>query len=143
MKLLLYAGCLYLIGIAIVLIIQPSLMFRENGTWKEFGIGRDSYHFTWMPFWLFCVVWALLSYMIMLLMASMNVLPGIRTIESPITDNEEIMNSMSPRQRRKVNASGELKPGYYILDMEETGKKGVPKYVFLGEEAPNLIYNRG
>ena len=34
-----------------------------------------------------------------------------------------------------------MKPGYYILDTNETVKRGVPKYIFLGPEAPNLVYH--
>jgi len=142
MKLLLYAGCLYLIGVTIVLLLQPSLMFREDGTWKEFGIGRR--HHTWMPFWLFAIVWAILSYMIILLIASTNTLPGIQTIDTPVGGSEEVLNSMNLRQRRKVFDEGDSKPGYYILNtVENNGKKGVSKYVYLGPETPNLIYNRG
>jgi hypothetical protein len=144
MKLLIYAGCLYLIGITIVLLLQPSLMFRENGTWKEFGTGRDTHHHTWMPFWLFSIVWAILSYMIVLLIASTNSLPGVQTIETPIGDSEEVLNSMTSRQRQKAFDT-EMKPGYYILNTEAgvNGKKGIPKYVYLGPETPNLIYNKG
>jgi len=143
MKLLLYAGCLYLVGIAIVLLLQPSLMFRENGTWKEFGVGRDSHHHTWMPFWLFAIVWAILSYMVVLLIASTNSLPGIETIETPIGDSEEILNSMTSRQRQKVVES-EMKPGYYILNTEVSANgRRLPKSVYLGPEAPNLMYNKG
>ena len=78
---LLYAGLLYLIGIATVLVLQPSLMFREDGVWKEFGIGRATSRYTWMPFWLFSILWAVLSYMCMLLLASANLLPGIRAYQ--------------------------------------------------------------
>ena len=45
---------------------------------------------------------------------------------------------------KPINAKikkGELKSGYYILDTNETVKKGFPKYIYLGPEAPNLIYN--
>ncbi len=64
MKCLLAAGLLYLIVVAIVLTIKPSWMFMEDGTWKEFGIGRNPATHTWMPFWLFAVLWALISYIL-------------------------------------------------------------------------------
>ncbi len=64
MKCLLAAGILYLIVVAIVLTIKPSWMFTEDGTWKEFGIGRNPATHTWMPFWLFAVLWALISYIL-------------------------------------------------------------------------------
>ena len=34
-----------------------------------------------------------------------------------------------------------MKKGYYILDTNETMKKGMPKYIYLGPEAPNLVYH--
>jgi hypothetical protein len=137
MKLLLYAGCLYLIGIAVVLLIQPSLMFRENGTWKEFGIGRDPFHHTWMPFWLFAILWALLSYMIVLMVAAANLLPGVQTIDDITVQSDELLESLSPRMKKRVSASLEQE-GYYMLDTES---KGTPKYVYLGPTPPNLVYN--
>jgi hypothetical protein len=36
---------------------------------------------------------------------------------------------------------GDMKKGYYILDTNETMKKGIPKYIYLGPEAPNLVYH--
>ncbi len=62
MECLLAAGIVYLIGVALVLAIKPGWMFMEDGTWKEFGIGRNPATHTWMPFWLFAVLWALISY---------------------------------------------------------------------------------
>ena len=53
----------YSLGLAAVLHLRPALMFNENGTWKEFGYKRDSRH-TMLPFWLFAIVWAILSYAI-------------------------------------------------------------------------------
>ena len=37
-------------------------MFTSDGGWKEFGIGRNPERFTWFPFWLFTLVWALISF---------------------------------------------------------------------------------
>jgi hypothetical protein len=62
MRELLFGGILYLTGIAIILVIKPSLFFMENGHWKEFGIGRNPKSYTWMPFWLFCIFWGIISY---------------------------------------------------------------------------------
>ena len=58
------AGILYLIVVAIVLTIKPKFMFTEDGVWKEFGIGRNPATHTWMPFWLFSVLWALVCYIL-------------------------------------------------------------------------------
>ena len=64
MECLIAAGVLYLIVVAIVLAIKPTSMFMEDGAWKEFGIGRNPATHTWMPFWLFAVLWALISYIL-------------------------------------------------------------------------------
>jgi hypothetical protein len=64
MSVLYLALAIYIVGIAIVLYLRPSVMFHpDNGTWKEFGLdtGRNS---TVFPFWMFTIVWAFLSYAI-------------------------------------------------------------------------------
>ena len=61
MEILWLAIAFYSIGLAGVLYFRPSMMFHENGAWKEFGYQRDSRH-TMFPFWLFAVVWAFVSY---------------------------------------------------------------------------------
>jgi len=139
MKLLLYAGLLYLAGISLLILLQPSFVFREDGSWKEFGVGRDSNHYTWMPFWLFAILWALLSYMIVLMVAGANLLPGVQTIDE--VNSEEMLESLSPRMKKKMAAAMDQE-GYYMLDVEATGK-GAPKYVYLGPAPPSLVYNAG
>jgi hypothetical protein len=159
MKLLLYSGLLYLAGIAIVMVIRPTVMFRPDGTWKEFGIGRNPAYYTWLPFWLFAIVWAILSYLLVLLLAGANVLPGVNAVSNegpvngnlssaPISSPLEAVNEVidleeaPPSVRRKVvRTVNEMKPGYYILNAEETARRGVPKYVYLGPEPPRLMYS--
>jgi hypothetical protein len=63
MQILWLAIVFYSVGLAIVLQLRPSLMFHENGSWKEFGYQRDSRH-TLFPFWLFAILWAFCSYAI-------------------------------------------------------------------------------
>jgi len=138
MKLLLYAGVIYLAGIAALLLLQPKLVFREDGSWKEFGVGRDPDNFTWIPLWLFAVLWAILSYMIVLFFAGANLLPGIKTVTEELID----LDSLSPRKRAKALSSLEA-PGYYMLSVDSSGKKGTPTYVYLGSSVPNLIYKEG
>ena len=136
MKLLLYSGLLYLITIAIVLATQPKLMFTAEGIWKEFGIGRPGDKYTWMPFWLFAILSAILCYLIVLICAGS--LPGVATevvIEQPTV--------LPNNSGRKAKISQDMKSGYYILNAEETAKKGIAKYTYLGPEPPNLIYNHG
>lgn len=152
MSLLIYSGLLYLLGISIILIMKPTLMFDKDGSWKEFGLGRNKHKHTWMPFWLFAISWAIISYIIVLIIASSTGLGGVsNNIDIPVQTNsiepENIsMKAMSPvlpdnAPRRKPTSSNDMKPGYYILDTNETVKRGIPKYIYLGPEAPNLIYN--
>jgi len=79
-------------------------MFDANGVWKEFSLKQDDKH-TWFPFWLFCILWAILSYSI------------VSFTVDYFTDEDTSMQS-----------------GYYVLDKKATKKDGVPKYVYLGSE---------
>ena len=129
MKLLLYAGLVYLAGVSLLILLQPSLVFRDDGTWKEFGVGRNSDHYTWMP-------------LIVLMVAGANMLPGITAVEDvSVNTGEELAESLSPRMKKRVFASMDQE-GYYMLNTEATGK-GAPKYVYLGPAPPNLVYNAG
>jgi len=58
---------LYSVGLGLVLHFRPALMFNENGTWKEFGYQRsspDQSRHTLLPFWLFAIGWAFVSYVL-------------------------------------------------------------------------------
>jgi hypothetical protein len=147
MYLLIYSGLLYLLGISIVLMLKPEIMFSSDGKWKEFGIGRVKERYTWLPFWLFAIMWAIMSYMVVLVIASHTEYGS--NSEMPIA-NEIIMpenvttKSLSPtpiaHSTQKLT-SHDMKKGYYILNTEETMKKGIPKYIYLGPEAPNLVFH--
>ena len=82
MSLLVYSGLLYLLGISIILFYRPELMFNEDGKWKEFGLGRNQKQYTWMPFWMFAIMWAILSYIIVLVIVS-HITEPIAMTESP------------------------------------------------------------
>jgi hypothetical protein len=138
MRRLIVAGLIYLTGIAVILLIKPQYMFREDGRWKEFGIGRDSRNFTHLPFWLFAIIWAIVTY------------AGVSIIEDYLYGNEiakphcepcqtlPIQNNLrNNRNSRKTNQQ-ELTPGYYMLNEGATGRNGVPRYVYLGPEEPDL-----
>ena len=103
-------------------------MFREDGRWKEFGIGRDTKNFTYIPFWLFTVICALLSYMVIMFIEDALYIPSDE-IELP-------RNRVNVRNTRQANAVRELTPGYYMLNEGSTGRNGVPRYVYLGPENP-------
>jgi hypothetical protein len=143
MRQLLWSGLLYLVGVAALLLTKPSLMFTQEGHWKEFGIGRDERYYTWMPFWLFAIMWAILSYLIVstVFSSSESVSINMNVSESlPVTNVESMAEVISQPKVKKAN---EMKPGYYVLDAEATTKKGIPKYIYLGPEAPELVYNEG
>lgn len=151
MSLLIYSGLLYLLGISIVLILKPELMFAKDGTWKEFGLGRNKHKYTWMPFWLFAIMWAIISYIVVLVIASSTGIGGVsNNIDVPVQNNSIEPNNVSMKalspvlpenmSRKKPTSMDDMKPGYYILDTNETMKRGIPKYIYLGPEAPNLVY---
>ena len=166
MYLLIYSGLLYLLGISIVLMLKPDIMFSADGKWKEFGIGRAKERYTWLPFWLFAIMWAIMSYMIVLVIASHteydkgtsmgHLSEGQNmSIRNEMVTNEMVTNevmlpenittkSLSPTpivQSKQKLTSQDMKKGYYILNTEETMKKGIPKYIYLGPEAPNLVFH--
>ena len=124
-------------------------MFSKEGIWKEFGLGRHPEKYTWLPFWLFAIMWAMLSYIIVLVIASHTGLGGINYENEINVINEEIdMENISQKSlsnklsmKKKIKSPDDLKVGYYILDTNETMKQGVPKYIYLGPQSPNLIYH--
>lgn len=145
-------------------------MFAKSGKWKEFGLGRNREYYTWIPFWLFAIIWAIMSYIIVISIASalatsslatsssLSIIPekaasfekeievGLEDIDpSNISKKTTIQSvtSAKPVKRASASQSLNMKPGYYILDTQETIKTGIPKYIFLGPEAPNLVYNNG
>lgn len=115
-------------------------MFDEEGNWKEFGTVAQGH--TLFPFWLFCILWAVLSYCITLFFTS----PGtthkkhpdaharIKKADTEIADEtENLVEPLPPVPKRK-----NMKPGYYVLNTEAS-KKGKPKYVYYGETPPDAF----
>ena len=138
------SGALYLFGVAVVLVIKPSFMFTPDGNWKEFGIGQSEARYTTFPFWLFCLVWAVLSYVIVLL-----TLPLIMDTTPVETDSYQepvySRNNKKPKNKKVVEESDllfddEVEPvktlpkGYYVLNKKASRLAGTPKYVFIAEE---------
>jgi hypothetical protein len=142
MKQLLYSGLLYLVGVSVVLALKPALMFTEEGTWKEFGIGRDSEQYTWLPFWLFAIIWAMLAYIIVAtLVGAAGAAAMVATAATAAPVEAISVEPVAELPKPKKNSRTAAKPGYYALDMNAMSKNGVPRYVYLGPEAPNLVYN--
>ena len=138
------SGALYLVGVAVALVVKPSFMFAPDGTWKEFGIGQDPKRYTVFPFWLFCLVWAVIAYIIVLL-----ILPLMTDMEQ--LNSEPVYtpkNNVNRRSKKNVIAEDsdlvfddEMEPvglpkGYYVLNKKASRIAGTPKYVYLGEEEP-------
>lgn len=135
------ALALYVVGIAIVLYFRPAPMFNaETGVWKEFGLGPG---YTTFPFWMFALVWALLSYVganfatVFLTGLALQSLPA-DVVEANISNVLKPV-SKSPPPSLPVSAvateaRGSL-PGYYVL---ETATAGPPKYVYFGTSPPTV-----
>jgi len=144
------AGMVYLLGVAIILVIKPTLMFTEDGSWKEFGIGRNTNTHTWMPFWFFAILWALTSYILTTIVLSVYLPQKQESLKKSFNkinndldadiDVEEI--ALPPiRRSRGERASGKpmnLPDGYYIMNASATEEAGgVPKYIYLGKGLPD------
>jgi hypothetical protein len=149
MTLLIYSGLLYLLGVSTILAFKPEIMFSKDGNWKEFGLGRNNEKYTWLPFWLFAILWAIMSYIIILVIASNTGLGGVTNninvqnemIEPENVSMKPLSTSSNTIHKKKPSSVEEMKEGYYILDANETMKRGVPKYIYLGPQAPNLVYH--
>lgn len=141
MEQLVIAGILYLIVMAIVLAIKPSFMFTESGAWKEFGIGRNPATHTWMPFWLFAILWALISYIATTCMLALRARkPNLNIVEEVLDIEPEELTPppVLRRTRRLRGAATELPDGYYVLNTAATeASGGIPKYVYLGQGLPS------
>lgn len=54
-----YSLLIYLIVVMIILVTKPKFIFKKNGEFKPFGIGK---HKTVLPFWLIIFVTIVISY---------------------------------------------------------------------------------
>jgi hypothetical protein len=134
-----WSGTLYLVGVTILLLWRPSLMFDDEGNWKEFRIGGDRDKYTWMPVWLALLLWALFCYIIVKLIMRK---PGNRisnNSSSIIDDEYEGEGEAEPepepvvRVQRRRGKRIALPPGYYVLDKAAKNSTGTPHYVYIGE----------
>jgi len=140
MKTLLFAGILYLVGIVVILLLRPNLMFSSDGQWREFGtISKDD---TIFPFWLFCIVWAALSYCITVAFIVDPVKTGI--LVSSVSGTGRLHETEPPEDLiqplpSKKKSKGASKSGYYILDAKEMKKSGIPKYIYVDKNSSEAI----
>ena len=120
-------------GIAVVLFFRPSLMFHRDGRWKEFGIG-DIDGGTVFPFWLFCIVWAAVSYIIThLVIGSQVAAVAVAAPLAPLAPLPPLRNSFM--ESGPQESEPPMKSGYYRLN-SASSKKGVPRYVYVGPDEP-------
>ncbi len=147
---MLLSAILYLTGVALVLFLRPKLMFHPDGRWKEFGTGSADH--TIFPFWLFCVVWGVLSYLITGLFVdepgqSAAAIVATTTLSSTSPTSlqeteppEDLVMPLPPKTKGRNHnsivaaAEGNMKPGYYVLDPKGSGVDGVPRYIYIGPE---------
>ena len=146
MQRIIAAGILYLLGVALILILKPSLMFTEDGSWKEFGIGRNRNTHTWLPFWFFAILWALISYIITILIF----VPQLQETQTATTATAatavtpkivaatiEKIKSSSIKSKRTKGIPMNLPDGYYIKNSAATDEAGgIPKYIYIGKGLP-------
>jgi hypothetical protein len=164
MTVLWYAIGIYMVGIAIVLYVRPRIMFRENGMWKEFGLATEADQ-TICPFWMFAIVWAILSYalgnLISIFFASValsslsegtsNTVTSANantSTASTSTTNTTIPNTFMQPITQYPNAAPQFptfapnppsmpkSPGYYILDPYAAPTH--PRYIYYGPEPPGI-----
>jgi len=128
------AGTIYLMGVGVILMIRPSYMFAPGGDWKEFGIGEREDRYTPFPFWLFCLVWALVCYFSVLFVMSFS-RGDVVNVNNSGNNNRRLDSSEVSSEF--VKDAQVLPKGYYVLNKKATKLSGVPKYVYLGEEEPS------
>ncbi len=136
MWVLIWSGLLYMAGVTILLLWRPSLMFNEEGEWKEFRIGGDRSKYTWMPVWLALLLWALFCFTIVSLISRKNAgTPGntgrrlVNDYDEAVDEGAEEVVQVRKRRGRRVA----LPPGYYVLDRDANNRTGTPHYVYIGE----------
>lgn len=140
---------IYIFGISAVLYFRPQLMFKPSGTWKEFGVGRGEER-TVVPFWLFAVFWAFISYGTALVIMSqfanmaLNAFPeqNVHTsvqmpMQNVVPQPNQMPSTQTPSFIRPVSSSFGINPGnpgFYVL---QNMSSGPPQYVYYGPNPPN------
>jgi hypothetical protein len=164
MRTLLLGTVVYLLGIAVVLFLRPALMFLPDGQWREFGVSDATK--TIFPFWMFCLLWAIVSYLVSNALFAdgpvhlvrdataatlLSAAPHTITARAAVPDDSELedlvetlpIKPSKKSKRRSAPAAPEpsapaegMKPGYYRLNKNATERNGVPRYIYVGPEPP-------
>jgi hypothetical protein len=148
MHVLFLALTIYLIGTTIILYLRPSVMFHPGGTWKEFSLNPDPNH-TYMPFWLFSILWALLSYLIATFLQRRGVgseevtdFEAIEVDETPapvpVSSEPEFADQdfAEAEPISKNMGLNKTRNGYYVLNTQKYSRNQVPMYVYYGDSPP-------
>jgi hypothetical protein len=132
------AGIVYLLGVGLVLYMKPTMMFTPDGQWKEFGIGQREDRYSPFPFWLFCLVWAILSYILVsAALSAQNTNRNLNANYKSVKQNQRQSSAEYDNDMYDFDGDvSELPKGYYVLNKKATRLSGIPKYVFLGAEEP-------
>jgi hypothetical protein len=148
MHVLFLALTIYLIGTTVILYLRPSVMFHPGGTWKEFSLNPDPNH-TYMPFWLFSILWALLSYLIATFLQRRGVgseeVTDFESIEVdetpapvPVSSEPEFADQdfAEAEPISKNMGLNKTRNGYYVLNTQKYSRNQVPMYVYYGDSPP-------
>jgi hypothetical protein len=146
MRILLFSTVLYLLGISAVLYLRPALMFHSDGRWKEFGLHTEDG--TIFPLWLFCIVWACVSYFISHMsfgdggIVTNTAVVGAAAAAAPLsmhtntfegdeggTDDENIVQPLPVPRARGTQKGGHVGGG------GRSSKRKLPRgyYIYMGE----------
>ena len=129
-------------------------MFHPGGAWKEFSLNPDDNH-TYMPFWLFSILWALFSYLVATFIQRMSAArpaDDFDLIELPEPEpapkrQSEIPNDLNMETELDMEDIAEpvsknmglnkTRNGFYVLNTNKYNKSRVPTYVYYGDKPPN------
>jgi len=122
-------------------------MFDDEGNWKEFGTVSKGH--TLFPFWLFCIVWAIVSYVVSLLLVGEFKADTSIYEASPMETPEDLVPVLPTKTKgknatnsAKIDTHANMKPGYYVLDAKELKRTGIPKYLYVGEDAEPVGFGK-
>jgi hypothetical protein len=107
-------------------------MFRDDGSWKEFGIGRDPAEYTWMPFWLAAILWAIICYLTILILSDAFGAHTMKTVDLRHTYPGAAGRNMKRASTAISTMGDDAAPGYYRLE----SKGRIPRYIYVGEAPP-------
>jgi len=147
MHVLFLALTIYLIGTTAVLYLRPATMFHPGGAWKEFSLTPDPNH-TYMPFWLFSILWAFFSYLLATFIQRMagpsvpsEEVDDFERIDLPETHEETDLPELAEPVSKNMGLN-HTRNGYYVLDTEKYNKNRVPMYVYYGDAPPAISATR-